>query len=203
MSTDSAVVYQTDEHTQRRTFLVGIRLFLAANTMLMGALLFAYLYLRANNNAGMWRPDGIADLASVPMAIILLLQLVCLAAVLVALAAARRGSGAVRGIAVVALLLGLASGVLRVFYQYNLGDHATDPPGWVINNGTYAAVTEMWLGILIIELLVGVLWLFTIVLPGPRSAHPLVAARHLRGFAEFWGYMLVASTFVFLLARLV
>ena len=92
---------------------------------------------------------------------------------------------------------------MRVWYQYNLGDHATDPPGWVINNGTYAAVTEMWLGVLIIEILVGVLWLFTVVLPGPRSAHPLVAARHLRGFAEFWGYMLVVSTFVFLLARLV
>ena len=78
MSTDTALVYQTDESTQSRTFLVGIRLFLAANTMLMGAFLFAYLYLRANNNAGMWRPDGIADLSSVPMAIILLLQLACL-----------------------------------------------------------------------------------------------------------------------------
>ena len=198
----AAVVYQTDENTQRRTFLVGIRLFLAANTMLMGALLFAYLYLRANNNAGMWRPDGIADLSSVPMGIILLLQLACLVAVFAALAAGRRG-GSVRGIGVIALLLALAAGGMRVWYQYNLGDHPTDPPGWVISNGTYTAVTEMWLGILIVEILVGVLWLFTIVLPGPRSAHPLVAVRHLRGFAEFWGYMLVLSTFVFLLARLV
>jgi heme/copper-type cytochrome/quinol oxidase subunit 3 len=202
MSANPAAVYQTDENTQRRTFLVGIRLFLAANTMMMGALLFAYLYLRATNNNGMWRPDGIADLSSVPMGIILLLQLACLLVVLGALAAARRGAGA-RAMGVVALLLALAAGGMRVWYQYNLGDHPTDPPGWVINNGTYAAVTEMWFGILIIEILVGVLWLFTIVLPGPRSAHPLVAARHLRGFAEFWGYMLVASTFVFLLARLV
>ena len=202
MSTNVTAVYQTDENTQRRTFLVGIRLFLAANTMLMGAMLFAYLYLRATNNAGMWRPDGIADLASIPMGIILLLQLACLVAVVAALGAARRGGDA-RAIGVVALLLALAAGVMRVWYQYNLGDHATDPPGWVINNGTYTAVTEMWLGMLIVEILVGVLWLFTIILPGPRSAHPLVAARHLRGFAEFWGYMLVLSTFVFVLARLV
>ena len=202
MSTNVTAVYQTDENTQRRTFLVGIRLFLAANTMLMGAMLFAYLYLRATNNAGMWRPDGIADLASVPMGVILLLQLACLVAVVAALGAARRGGDA-RAIGVVALLLALAAGVMRVWYQYNLGDHATDPPGWVINNGTYTAVTEMWLGMLIVEILVGVLWLFTIILPGPRSAHPLVAARHLRGFAEFWGYMLVLSTFVFVLARLV
>ena len=73
----------------------------------------------------------------------------------------------------------------------------------MINNGTYTAVTEMWLGrahrrdprrrALAVHHRA----------PGPRSAHPLVAARHLRGFAEFWGYMLVVSTFVFLLARLV
>ncbi|MDQ6856858.1 MAG: hypothetical protein M3Z57_07285 [Candidatus Dormibacteraeota bacterium] len=202
MSTDATAVYQTDETTQRHTFLVGIRLFLAANTMLMGAFLFAYLYLRANNNNGMWRPDGIADLASVPMGIILLLQLACLVVVLGALAAARRGRSA-RALGGIAVLLALAAGGMRVWYQYNLGDHATDPPGWVINNGTYTAVTEMWLAVLIVEILVGMLWLFTIVLPGPRSAHPLVATRHLRGFAEFWGYMLAVSTFVFLLARLV
>ncbi len=202
MSADSSIVYQTDENTQNRTFLVGVRLFLAANTMVMGAFLFAYLYLRATNNNSMWRPDGIADLASVPMAIILVLQLVALIVVLAAIPAARRGVS-VRALGGLALLIALVAGGMRVWYQYNLGDHTTDPPGWVISNGTYAAVTEMWLGVLIIELLVGVLWLFTIVLPGPRSAHPLVAARHLRGFAEFWGYMLVVSTFVFLLARLV
>jgi heme/copper-type cytochrome/quinol oxidase subunit 3 len=197
MSANAAGVYQTDENTQRRTFLVGIRLFLAANTMLMGALLFAYLYLRATNNAGMWRPDGIDDLSGLHMAIILVLQAACLVAVIVAIGAIRRDGSAYRGVGIIALVLGLAAGAYRVWYQYHLGN------GWVINNGTYTAVTEMWFGILIIELLVGVIWLFTIILPGPRSAHPLVAARHLRGFAEFWGYMLVASTFVFLLARLV
>ncbi len=198
----TSVTYQVDETTQRRTFLVGIRLFLAANTMLMGAMLFGYLYLRATNNAGMWRPDGIADLSSVPMGIVLLLQLACLGAVIAALGAARRG-GNVRGIGAVAFVLGLAAGGMRVWYQYNLGDHPTDPPGWVINNGTYPAITEMWFGILIIEILIGVLWLFSIVIAGERAAHPLVAARHLRGFAEFWAYMLVLSTFVFLLVRLV
>lgn len=195
MSTDLAIVYQTDERTQNRTFLVGIRLFLAANTMLMGAFLFAYLYLRATNNNGMWRPDGIDDLSGIHMAVILVLQAAALLAVLAAVGAVRRGGH--RALGAVALLLALVAGGYRVWYQYHLGS------GWVINNGTYPAVTEMWLGVLIIQLLVGVLWLFTIVLPGPRSAHPLVAARHLRGFAEFWGYMLVVSTFVFLLARLV
>ncbi len=197
MSTDTAAVYQTDETTQRRTFLVGVRLFLAANTTLMGAMLFGYLYLRATNNANMFRPDGIDDLSGIGMAVVLLLQAACLVAVVTAIGAFRENGSAHRMIGIIAFVLALAAGVARVWYQYHLGN------GRVINNGTYTAITEMWFGILIVELLVGVLWLFTIVVAGPRAAHPLVAARHLRGFAEFWGYMLVASTFVFLLVRLV
>ncbi|MBJ7595263.1 MAG: DUF979 family protein [Candidatus Dormibacteraeota bacterium] len=197
MSTDTSLVYQTDENTQRRTFLVGVRLFLAANTMLMLAMLFAYLYLRANNNGGMWRPDGIGDLSGLGMAIILVLQAACLVAVIAAIGLFHEDRSTHRVVGVIALLLALAAGVGRVWYQYHLGS------GWVINHGTYTAVTEMWFGILIIEALVGVLWLFTVVLPGRRAAHPLVAARQLRGFAEYWGYLLVVSTLVFLLARLV
>jgi heme/copper-type cytochrome/quinol oxidase subunit 3 len=194
-STDSAILYQTDENIQRRTFLVGVRLFLSANTMLMLAMLFAYLYLRANNNNSMWRPDGIDDLSGTGMAVVLVLQAACLVVVVAAISAVQRGAH--RAVGAVALVLALAAGVARVWYQYHLGN------GWVINNGTYTAVTEMWFGVLIVEILVGVFWLLSIVIPGERAAHPLVAARHLRGFAEFWGYLLVVSTFVFVLARLV
>jgi heme/copper-type cytochrome/quinol oxidase subunit 3 len=202
MSSTSAVVFEGDEPIelgeamQRRTLLLGNRLFLGANTMLMLAMLFAFLFLRSQNYGGMWRPDGIADLSALPMAITLLLQLGCLVAVVAALGAAQR-SAAWRGIGVVALVLGLAAGVARVWYQYNLGS------GWVINNGTYTAVSEMWFGIFIVEVLLGSLWLLTIVLPGPRANDRAAALRHLRAFSEFWLYVLVASTFVWLLVRLV
>ena len=196
MTTDSTVVYQADGATRRRTLLVGIRLFLAADTMMMGAMIFAYLYLRSNNYANMWRPSGIDDLSGIGMTVILVLQAACLLAVVAAARAAMRG-GAYRVAGVVALVLGLASGVVRVWYQYHLGN------GWVINNGTYTAVSEMWLGILIVQLLLAVIWLFTIVLPGPRAADAFSSATHLRAFAELWGYLLVVSTFVFLLVRLV
>jgi heme/copper-type cytochrome/quinol oxidase subunit 3 len=202
MSTTTAVTFEPDEAVERRTLLLGNRLFLGANAMVMLSMLFAYLFLRSQNYGGMWRPDGIADLASQPMAIILLLQLGCLVAVLVALSAAQRGS-AVRGIGAVALVLGLVAGGLRVWYQYNLGDHATDPPGWVINNGTYTAVSEMWLGIFIVEILLGCLWLMSIVLPGPRARDRAASLRNLRAFSEFWLFLLIASTFVWLLVRLV
>ena len=195
MST-SAVVFEPDEALNRRTLLLGNRLFLAANTMLMGAMIFAYLFLRGNNFAGNWRPDGIADLPSVSMAVTLLLQLACLVAVLGALRAVQ-GGGDVRALGAVALVFGLAAGVARVWYQYNLGS------GWVITNGTYTAVSEMWFGILIVELLLGWFWLLSIVVTGPRNSPKAATTRHLRAFSEFWFYMLIASTFVWLLVRLV
>jgi len=192
----SAVVFEPDEELNRRTLMMGNRLFLAANTMLMGAMIFAYLFLRGNNYGGNWRPDGIADLPSVSMAVTLLLQLACLVAVLGALRAVQGGAD-VRALGAVALVLGLAAGVARVWYQYNLGS------GWVITNGTYTAVSEMWFGILIVELLLGWFWLLSIVVTGPRNSTKAATSRHLRAFSEFWFYMLIASTFVWLLVRLV
>ena len=202
MTSTAAGVFEADEPIERqgamerRTLLLGNRLFLGANTMLMLAMLFAYLFLRGNNYNSMWRPDGIADLPSLSMAITLLIQLGCLVAVLATLSAVQRG-GDVRAIGSVALLLGLAAGVARVWYQYHLGD------GWVITTGTYTAVSEMWFGILIVEVLVGWFWLLSIVVPGPRARDPKASLRHLRAFSEFWFYLLIASTFVWLLVRLV
>ena len=192
----SAVVFEPDEELNRRTLMMGNRLFLAANTMLMGAMIFAYLFLRGNNYGGNWRPDGIADLPSVSMAVTLLLQLACLVAVLGALRAVQ-GGGDVRALGAVALVFGLAAGVARVWYQYNLGS------GWVITTGTYTAVSEMWFAILIVELLLGWFWLLSIVVTGPRNSTKAATTRHLRAFSEFWFYMLIASTFVWLLVRLV
>jgi heme/copper-type cytochrome/quinol oxidase subunit 3 len=191
-----AVVFEPDEELNRRTLMIGNRLFLAANTMLMAAMIFAYLFLRGNNYGGNWRPDGIADLPSVSMAVTLLLQLACLVAVLGALRAVQ-GGGDVRALGTVALVFGLAAGVARVWYQYNLGS------GWVITTGTYTAVSEMWFAILIVELLLGWFWLLSIVVTGPRNSTKAATTRHLRAFSEFWFYMLIASTFVWLLVRLV
>lgn len=196
MSTTSPVVVERDEVMERRTLLLASRLFLGANTMVMLAMLFTFLYLRSQNFGGMWRPDGIDDLASIPMAVTLLLQLGCLVALLVALSAAGRGA-AWRAVGVAAMVLALVAGGLRVWYQYNLG------AGWRINNGTYAATSQMWLGILIVEALLGCVWLLSIVLPGRRAHDEVAAVRHLRAFSEFWLYLLVASTFVWLLIRLV
>jgi heme/copper-type cytochrome/quinol oxidase subunit 3 len=196
MSTTGAVVVEVDDAMEERTLLLGNRLFLGANTMLMLAMLFAFLFLRSQNYGSMWRPDGIADLSALPMAIVLLLQFGGLVAVRAALSAARSGA-AWRNISVAALAVGLVAGGLRVWYQYNLGS------GWTINNGTYTAVSEMWLGIFIVELLVGCLWLLTIVLPGPRSQDRAATLRNLRAFSEFWLYLLIASTLVWLLVRLV
>ena len=196
MNADVAGAFESPEaaaERSRRTLLVGTRLALAANTMFMCAMLFAYLYLRGNNFGGGWRPDGLAELTTPPMALVLILQLVVLMAVLAALAVARRG-GAARAVAAAALIVGIVAMGARVWFQYNLGD------GWTINNGTYTAVSEMWFGALIVEVGLGCIWLLSIA----ASARDRVAtANHLRAFSEFWAYLLVLSTLVFCLIRFV
>jgi hypothetical protein len=195
MSVDTAVAYEAPAVAQareRRTLLLGTRLALAALAMLQFAMLFAYLYLRGNNFNGAWHPDGIAQLEGVPVAIILAVQLACLAAVAVAL---RAGSAAAaRGIAAVALLLAVGAMVGRVLLQYHLGD------GWVIENGTYPAVSEMWFGILIVQVGLGCLWLLSIVMGARDRA---ATSNHLRAFADYWLFSLVLSALVFMLVRLV
>jgi heme/copper-type cytochrome/quinol oxidase subunit 3 len=196
MSADVGVAFEAPEVAAartRQTLLVGSRLFLAANTMFMFAMLFAYLYLRGNNFGGGWRPDGLAELTTPPMALVLVLQLVCLLVTLGALAAARRG-GAARVIAAVALVVGIVAMGARVWFQYNLGD------GWTINNGTYTAVSEMWFGALIVEVGLGCIWLLSIAASAKDKA---ATANHLRAFSEFWAYLLVLSTLVFCLVRFV
>lgn len=202
MSADSTVPagtaasYPEPDVLERSTLIIGTRLMLAANSTLMIAMIFTYLYLRSQNYNSMWRPAGIADLSSVPVAIMLLLQLVSLVLVVAALGRAGRGV-AVRPLVAAAFVVALVAGGLRVWYQYNLGS------GWVINNGTYTATSEMWFGILIVEILLGCVWLLSLVVPSERTVNPVTAERHLRAFAEYWGYLLAASTFVWLLVRLV
>ncbi len=198
VTTTGAVVahHSIDEGLEHRTLLVGTRLFLAANTMLMLAMLFTYIYLRGNNWNGMWRPSGIEDIPSISMAIVLILQAACLVVVVAALGNARRG-GAFRTMALIGLVLGLAALAARIWYQFNLGSN------WIINNGTYVATSMLWLGLLIAEVFMGCLWLMAIAIPSQRAADGAVGARHLRAFTEYWCYLLVLSTLVFLLIRLV
>ena len=70
-----------------RTLVFGSRLVMAANTTLQLSLLFAFLYLRANNFGGMWHPSGIGTPPQV-------LALVALAFPLVGLVALWGMSGA-------------------------------------------------------------------------------------------------------------
>lgn len=206
MTADATVAYPAADAQERRTLILGTRLFLAANTMLMLAMLFAYLYLRSQNLNGMWRPAGIiGDLPPLGMTITLLLQAAALGAVVAAIGGAARGRS-VRGVVALALILALASGIVRVWYQYNLGPgwgtHPSDSAGNYLYY-TYTAVSEMWLAIIIVEVLLGCLWLVSLVTPGPRATSAPATERHLRAFSEFWAYTLVVSTLVWLLIRLV
>jgi len=193
----------------RRTLLVGTRLALAANTTFNFAMLFSLLYLRLNNFNGGFKPDGVEAPDLGVGLITIALQVVSMFAALAALGAVRRGAGAAKGMLAVSLLFGIASVVARIYQEYHLG------VGSELHKSTYSATAAMWFAILVFEVILGCLWLVFLLGSGRASdrggperstageliteATVAVTQRHLRAFAEFWVYLTVLSTAVFLL----
>src|ERR1700730_10353881 len=56
----TSVRVEDETGARAHSLVTGVRLTLAANTTLQLTILFAYLYLMANNFGGMWHPDGVS-----------------------------------------------------------------------------------------------------------------------------------------------
>src|ERR1700738_2997570 len=108
---------EPDPAVRSRSLILGSRLMLGANLTAQLSFLFAYLYLRANNNNGMWHPDGVGP---PPLGLALTVLLLHVAAFVVVWAASasltRRpgASGFVRMLEV-GLILGVACLAFRLF----------------------------------------------------------------------------------------
>src|ERR1035441_7969131 len=105
------------------TLIFSSRLVMAANTTLPLSLLFAFLYLRANNNGGMWHPSGVGT----PPQLLALIALAFPVIGILVLAAVsstvskERGSSAIPGLLGLALLVAILTGAVRILlmYQFN------------------------------------------------------------------------------------
>ena len=122
-----------DENLPRvRSLIVGSRMMLAANTTLQLTFLFAYLYLRANNFGGMWRP-GVGTPAPGITLMILLVPVVTTLVLGAAVGVAGRGDRrALTRILGPALLLGAATIAVRVYQLYHTG--------YDLSSGTYVDI---------------------------------------------------------------
>jgi hypothetical protein len=170
---------------------------MAANTTLQLSLLFAFLYLRANNNGGMWHPSGVGT----PPQLLALIALAFPVIGILVLAAVsstvskERGSSAIPGLLGLALLVAILTGAVRILLMYQFN--------WTLNSaGTYADISTLWYAVLLAEFIGVTAWLLSLVMGHVRGTDPL-SPTHARAVLEQWTYITGASIAVYLLVQYV
>jgi hypothetical protein len=178
-----------------RTLIFSSRLAMAANTTLQLSLLFAFLYLRANNFGSMWHPSGVGTPPQVLALIALAFPIVgvlALWAVSNAVSGARESS-AVTGLLWLAFLAAVLTGAVRILLMYQFN--------WTLNSaGTYADVSTLWYAVLLAEFIGVAAWLLSLVMGHVRGTDPLSSA-HARAILEQWTYITGVSIAVYLLVQ--
>jgi heme/copper-type cytochrome/quinol oxidase subunit 3 len=151
-----------------RNQAIAGRLFAAADAFLFLAFLFAYLYLRALDNNGMWNPPGQNPSGALGLVV---LVLVVAASALVHVAAGRlssAGSAAFRRPAAAAIAVGLAAAVLAASQVFRPGfspSHA----------GGIGSVFIGFMAVYLVHLLGALYWLETqAVQPSDETLHATV-----------------------------
>lgn len=180
-----------------RTLLFGSRLILAANTTLQLTLLFAYMYLKANNFGGMWHPQGVGTPPQVLALLALVFPVVGVLALVGVSSAVTRGRGAnsVNGLLLLALLAAILTGAVRILLMYQFN--------WELDSaGTYAGISTLWYAVLLGEFILVGLWLLSLVMGERRGTDPL-GSSHARAILEQWTYITGVSIVVYLLVQFV
>ncbi len=189
-------IHEPDPVVRSRSLILGSRLMLGANLTAQLSFLFAYLYLRANNNNSMWHPDGVSPPPIGLAVTVLVLQVAAFAIVWGASSALSRqpaASGFVRMLEL-GLIVGVACLAFRLFQITHLG--------WIPAQGTYVDVSILWFFFLAAEVFIGVLWLIKMLSGQMRRTVPVTVA-DLRSAAEYWAFVTVVSLGVFLLVQYV
>ena len=189
-------IHEPDPVVRSHSLLLGSRLMLGANLTAQLSFLFAYLYLRANNNNGMWHPDGVGP-PPIGLAVAVLgLQIATFAIVWAASSALSRKPGASGFVRMVqlGLILGVACLAFRLFQITHVG--------WTPDKGTYVDVSILWFFFMAAQAFIGVLWLIKL-LSGQMRRTVLVTVADLRSAAEYWAFVTVVSIVVFLLVQYV
>jgi hypothetical protein len=180
-----------------RTLVFTSRLVMAANTTLQLSLLFAYLYLKANNFGAMWHPSGVGTPPQVLALVALAFPVITLLALWVVWSAVSkaRDSGALNGLLWLAVLAAVLTGAVRILLMYQFN--------WALDSaGTYADLSTLWYAVLLGEFILVGLWLLSLVMGHVRGTDKLTPA-HARAVLDQWAYITGVSIAVYLLIQYV
>jgi hypothetical protein len=177
-----------------QTLALSSRLVLGANTTLQLTFLFAYLYLRANNFGGMWRPSGVNPPPEVLALVSLLVPVVALLALWAVSRAITRGTTSINGLLWLALAFIVLTGAVRILMMYQFG--------WDLQNGTYIDISTVWYGVMLAEFIMVGLWGMSLVMGHVRGTSPITPVQA-RAIVEQWSYITVISFAVYALVEFV
>jgi hypothetical protein len=179
------------------TLVFSSRLVMAANTTLQLSLLFAFLYLRANNFGGMWHPSGVGTPPQVLALISLAFPVIGLLALWGVWSAVSktRDSSSLNGLLWLALLAAVLTGAVRILLMYQFN--------WTLDAaGTYADIATLWYAVLLAEFIGVGLWMLSLVMGHLRGTDRL-SPSHARAILEQWTYITGVSIAVYLLVQYV
>jgi hypothetical protein len=179
------------------TLVFSSRLVMAANTTLQLSLLFAFLYLRANNFGGMWHPSGVGTPPQVLALISLAFPVIGLLALwgVSSAVSKTRDASSLNGLLWLAVLAAVLTGAVRILLMYQFN--------WTLNAaGTYADLATLWYAVLLAEFIGAGLWLLSLVMGHVRGTDRLSPA-HARAILEQWTYITGVSIAVYLLVQYV
>jgi heme/copper-type cytochrome/quinol oxidase subunit 3 len=183
------------ETQHSRTTLLGGRMMLSANLTLQSTFLFAYLYLRANNFGGMWRPSGVGAPALSTDTIVLAIPVVGVVVFWAAAQAAGTGERQPMTRALgLALLFACATVAIRVYQMYQTG--------WDLSQGTYVDTSVIWFAVLLAEFVIAALWTLSIYMGHVRRT--VAASRaQVKSLFEYWAFVTGLAAFVYILVQFV
>ena len=178
-----------------RTLVFSSRLVMASNTTLQLSLLFAFLYLRANNFGGSFHPNGVGTPPQVLALISLAFPVIGVLALWTvwSTVSKSRASSALTGMLWLAVLAAVLTGAVRILLMYQFN--------WTLDSaGTYADLATLWYAVLLAEFIGVGLWLLSLVMGHVRGTDRLSTA-HARAILEQWTYITGVSIAVYLLIQ--
>jgi hypothetical protein len=177
------------------TLIFNSRLVMASNTTLQLSLLFAFLYLRANNFGGSFHPNGVGTPPQVLALISLAFPVIGVLALWTvwSTVSKSRESSALRGMLWLAVLAAVLTGAVRILLMYQFN--------WTLNSaGTYADLATLWYAVLLAEFIGVGLWLLSLVMGHVRGTDRL-SLPHARAILEQWTYITGVSIAAYLLIQ--
>jgi heme/copper-type cytochrome/quinol oxidase subunit 3 len=179
---------------EERNLTIGVRLLIAADVFVFISFLFAYVYLRALNSNGLWRPAHVDPSAALGGATVVLLAVAAVCGV-VSSRNVRSGAGAVAP-AAGALAAVVVAAVLQGIQTFNPGFS----PSY---GGGYGSVMVGFSACMLVHLLAAAYWSETLTATLLRSGGDVQLAASADGFGVFMVFLAVVMAGAFVLLYLV